>query len=94
MRLLAAALVLCVTGYALPGLTLNAQAAEIGSVLHFAEHGIKAYVEGWLYAGAGKGEQVKDENGNMTRQSIAPGCSMPTSPITRCRPPPAEPLLR
>lgn len=73
MRLLAAALVLCVTGYALPGLTLNAQAAEIGSVLHFAEHGIKAYVEGWLYAGAGKGEQVKDENGNMTRQSDCAG---------------------
>ena len=59
MRLLAAALVLCVTGYALPGLTLNAQAAEIGSVLHFAEHGIKAYVEGWLYAGAGKANRSR-----------------------------------
>lgn len=58
LRLMAAALALCVTGYVLPGLTLNAQAAETGSALHFAEHGIKAYEEGWLYAGGGKGETV------------------------------------
>ncbi len=57
-RLLAAFLAVCLLFYALPGLTLNVQAAQSGTSLSFAEHGLKAYRDGWIYILGNKGQLV------------------------------------
>ncbi len=57
-RLLAAFLSMCLLFYALPELTLNVEAAQSGTSLSFAEHGLKAYRDGWIYILGNKGQVV------------------------------------
>lgn len=58
LRLFSVLLAVCVLAYAVPHLTLNVLAAEAGTSLHFAEHGLNAYRDGWLYIGGNKGQVV------------------------------------
>lgn len=67
-----AAFLMCLAGYFIPGLSLDASAAATPTSLGFAEHGIKAYDDGWIYVYAGKGESVT-VNGKPTRQSDCAG---------------------
>lgn len=53
--LLLSAVLLCSAGLALPGMSLGAAAAGTPTSIGLAEHGMKAYREGWQYASGGKG---------------------------------------
>lgn len=64
-----AAFLMCLAGYFIPGLSLDASAAATPTSLGFAEHGIKAYDDGWIYQAGGKGQT----NSNGKRVSDCAG---------------------
>lgn len=63
-----AAVLLCAAGIVLPATGLRAAAAETPTSLGLAEHGIKAYRDGWLYELGAKGEVV---SGNVRKSDCA-----------------------
>lgn len=58
LRVTAAIVLLAMITTLFPAFSMKASAAQAGTSLHFAEHGIKAYNEEWIYVYGAKGQVI------------------------------------